>query len=467
MDESDSDAAPNDYLDLADDDNPYPHEGKYRNSSDKAYVLGLTEVEREQLLADRAEEAQQKRRGQQLKSLLDSSAADKSKKRKAAAELEDERRPARAKTTREKALDAYKSTREQAREGRGKKQLGRSSRRSRSRSEASSRDASGSPDIQAGSRSLPKEPDLPVELGDIERVRVGRSRLAQVCFVPKFNDSMIGCFARVCIGQGSDRQNEYRMTTIKGIVTGQPYLVDASPAVPPFYTDQYVLLAHGKAQKQWPFNNCSDSKFTEREFNRWKSAIAADNLPLTTRSEANKTCDKIHALLNHRLTNEEVNEKVAKRDKYRHLFASSPANAPKATRSDDLAEKLMRRNEKARKETSSQIRSALAAKELKRRRLMEAKKLEHDAAKKAGVTSNGSDSLTVPKSDIDALFSEGSDVSRAASPALSELKSGAPAVQRSGTSTPTPNKHKAGRFAKMTMDDDVIGSMDLAIDIEI
>jgi RNA polymerase-associated protein RTF1 len=460
MDESDSDAAPNDYLDTADDDNPYPVEGKYKNLSDKAYVLGLTEVEREQLLADRAEEAQSKRRGQQLKSLLDSSAADKSKKRKAATELEDERRPARAKTTREKALDAYKTTREQARESR-RKGLGRGARRSRSRSDASSRDASGSPDVQTGSASHSKELDLAVELADVERIRVGRSRLAQVCFFPRFDESMIGCFARVCIGLNADRQNEYRMAVIKGIVTGQPYLVDASPAVPVFYTDQYVLCAHGKSQKQWAFNNCSDSKFTEREFNRWKQQLTVtDNIPLTTRAEANKACDKINALLNHRLTNEEVNEKVAKRDKFRHLFQSS-TSSPKPTKSDDMAEKLMRRNEKARKETSDQIRRVQAAKELKRRRAMEIKKAEHSAT----TASNGgaADSLAVPKNDIDALFSEGSDISRAASPALSALK--APAMQRSGTST--PQKHKPGRFAKMTMDDDIISSMELAIDIEI
>ena len=30
-----------------------------------------------------------------------------------------------------------------------------------------------------------------------------------------------------------------------------------------FVTDQYVVAAHGKAQKEWPFIACSDSPFTE------------------------------------------------------------------------------------------------------------------------------------------------------------------------------------------------------------
>jgi RNA polymerase-associated protein RTF1 len=30
-----------------------------------------------------------------------------------------------------------------------------------------------------------------------------------------------------------------------------------------FVTDQYVIAAHGKAEREWPFIACSDSAFTE------------------------------------------------------------------------------------------------------------------------------------------------------------------------------------------------------------
>ncbi len=28
-------------------------------------------------------------------------------------------------------------------------------------------------------------------------------------------------------------------------------------------SDQYAIVAHGKAEKEWPFLACSDSRFTE------------------------------------------------------------------------------------------------------------------------------------------------------------------------------------------------------------
>jgi RNA polymerase-associated protein RTF1 len=267
---------------------------------------------------------------------------------------------------------------------------------------------------------------------------------------------MIGCFARVCIGQNPDRQNEYRMTVIKGIITGQPYLVDASPTVPKLYTDQYVLLAHGKAQKQWPFNNCSDSKFTEREFNRWKAACATDAIPYPSRAESHKLCDNINLMINHHLTSQEINEKVAKRDKYSHMFAES-ATAPKRTNADEAAEKIRMRNEKIRKQDAEDRRKEFSAKIRAKNALMKKAQIAAKAAKENGGEGT---SLKVPKNEIDALFSEGSDVSRAASPAPSA----------SGTRTPQQgggSKHRTGRFTKMTMDDDVIGDMGLTIDVEI
>ena len=450
MDESDSEAEGAGPDVLATSDQLYPYDGLYQNAADKEYVEGLNQLDREQLLGARAEEIQQKQREMQLKNLISSNTVDKTKKRKAAAELEEERGP-RQKTRREKLLDSYKSVREQAKEGGRTRPTARG--RSRSQSEASfDRDASGSPDARPAPTAASKENDLPIEMEHIERVRVGRTRLAQNCFNPGFEKAMIGCFARVCIGQNQDRQNEYRMTVIKDIVTGPPYLVDASPVVPKFYTDQYVMVAHGKAQKQWPFNNCSDSKFTERELNRWKQQMATDTVRMITRGDAEKTCTGIHELLNHHLNSQEINEKVAKREKYRHLFAEVAAPVKK-TNTDDAAERLRKRNEAIRKADAEERRKTFAQQVRKKNQAM-----RQIAAAKAAAKTNGSsgESLAVPKNEIDALFSEGSDVSRPASPA--------PAV---GSGTATPQKHKSGRFTKMTMDDDVIGSMDLAIDIDI
>jgi len=31
----------------------------------------------------------------------------------------------------------------------------------------------------------------------------------------------------------------------------------------PFHTDQYAVVTHGKAEKEWPFLACSDGKITD------------------------------------------------------------------------------------------------------------------------------------------------------------------------------------------------------------
>ena len=223
--------------------------------------------------------------------------------------------------------------------------------------------------------------------------------------------------------------------------------MDASPTVPPFYTDQYVLLAHGKNEKDWPLTHCSDSKFTEAEFERWKKQLEFDGLRMTFKAETAKQCTKISELLDHHLTGPEINEKLEKQNKYKHLFTPALPSLKK-TKSNDMQDKLRLLNEKNRKQNAEDVRKALLAEKARQRQAMV--RARREAAAAAAAKEN---SLAVPKSDIDALFSEGSDISRTASPA--------PPVKQE-----TPKKKGIPTFTKMTLDDDIIGSMDLGFDIE-
>jgi RNA polymerase-associated protein RTF1 len=57
----------------------------------------------------------------------------------------------------------------------------------------------------------------PAGLHDIERVRVGRTRFAMVCFYPGFDEAITGCFVRISVGVDKEtNQNIYRMAVIKG-----------------------------------------------------------------------------------------------------------------------------------------------------------------------------------------------------------------------------------------------------------
>ena len=59
-----------------DEDAPlFPLEGKFHDTKDREYVLGLTEIEREEILADRAQQVTQRLQDLQLKKALASSSA--------------------------------------------------------------------------------------------------------------------------------------------------------------------------------------------------------------------------------------------------------------------------------------------------------------------------------------------------------------------------------------------------------
>jgi RNA polymerase-associated protein RTF1 len=222
----------------------------------------------------------------------------------------------------------------------------------------------------------------------------------------------------------------------------------------PFYTDQYVVLAHGKAEKEWPFTFCSDSKIAESEFERWKKQLHADSLTIPSRSSCNVKCDKINKLITHRFTSDELNEKLEKQRKYRHLLTQSQpkTSLARTTSSNEQQINLRLLNEKNRKQNAENVRKALVAEKNRQRAAARAK-----AAEMAAVANR--EMLAVPRNDVDSLFSDG-EISRTATP-----------VQNASATKPSPPREttKGGipTFTKMSMDDDIIGTMDLGIDIEI
>lgn len=281
MSESDSEAA-----DASDDeDRPiFPYDKLYYSAKEKQEIMAMPEIQREELLSERAQQVDRHNQDLALRRLLasrereEARAAAKQAKRKAgSAGLDDtQRKSSRQKTTlggrkvgeTSGAIEAYKRQREQKgkRDELRRRDPTQSRRRSRSRgSDLSDEDGELESDLELEDRrspSIPKD-DPPAELRDIQRARVGRSNFAQVCFYPGFEEAITGCYARVNIGPNHDTGlNEYRLCLIQGFNTGKPYAMEAKNGRP-FVTDQYAKLAHGKAVRDFPFIACSDSPITD------------------------------------------------------------------------------------------------------------------------------------------------------------------------------------------------------------
>ncbi|GAB1740210.1 hypothetical protein NU219Hw_g5326t1 [Hortaea werneckii] len=526
----------------------YSLEGKYHDAEDRENILRMPEIEREAILADRAQEVLKRQQDQQLKKALAaarSSAASKNKRSAKDADLDDDsgRRATRPKAEKARnALDDYKRAREMKGDrGRGV-DSGRDRRASRSPSSAGSdRDAEGESEVEWAEpsdlhrRSTRDEP--PAELKDFERCRVGRSNFAKVCFFPDFENAITGCFTRVSIGLNRETgQNQYRMAQIKRFVEGKPYQMEGANGKN-FSIDTYALVAHGKAEKPWPFSACSDSRFTDQEYDRYVETLQKENVRVPKKGYLHNKLDDIHRLLNTQWDDNTLSLKFAKQKAM--AIRCDPANAakiklekiqkrkadaeeagdeeevarceaelaalenssanvsgstngsngvkPSAAGTASAAKKapgagatmnqdrLAALNSKNRSQNAQEVRKALIE---ERRKLNAAReqaiadskaKAEAEAAKKRLEEEAKAKMLAVPKDEMADLFGEGgSDASRAATPV-----GGKSPVRRSRAATPLngvkKEKGSVGQIGgkKKNMDDEVIGNMDLEIDVEI
>lgn len=85
-------------------------------------------------------------------------------------------------------------------------------------------------------------------------------------------------------------------------------------------TDQYVRAAHGKSARDWPFISCSESPFTEGEWERYKSVLRNENLPMPKRPALQNKVDDINRLINHVWTEGEVAESVTRKTELKMKF---------------------------------------------------------------------------------------------------------------------------------------------------
>jgi RNA polymerase-associated protein RTF1 len=238
MDESDSDsdspqtksrggaAAAN-----GDDMNKYPVDGLFISHAEKAKVMSMREIEREQKIAERREEVEILRQNVILRQL----ATDNKKRKAAAADLEDSsRKPSRVRTKGDRdheptsKIDTLRKAREERKDRIQQRELenDRRKRRSPSYRRSASRDSADASDVEWADTKkrrsrTPEQKEMPeAGLRDVERIRVGRTRFAEVCFYPGFEEALTGCYVRINIG--GDRDNPaagdiYRMAIIKGM----------------------------------------------------------------------------------------------------------------------------------------------------------------------------------------------------------------------------------------------------------
>ncbi|KAK6583968.1 hypothetical protein PZA11_003698 [Diplocarpon coronariae] len=308
---SESDSGPT----FHDDGDRYPLEGKFMNSSDKAAIMAMSEIEREQKLAERAQEVERDRQNRALRQLLKSRENEtkkQDKKRKAgAADLQDDQRKTARQRTKlgggkvgeaSTGIDSLKRARAEKndRQRRREEDKERNKGHSTARDSYSDVDADGDSEVEWDDKpknKKSKSPDVrdaqPAELVDVQRVRVGRSSFAQVCFYPGFDEAITGTYVRISVGLDEKTGS---------FVEDRPYAVENANGKL-FKTTQYVRAAHGKSERNWPFISCSDSPFTE---------VRGVGVRLPTKPELIQKIQDINGLIHRSWTEAELQEKLTK-----------------------------------------------------------------------------------------------------------------------------------------------------------
>lgn len=532
MDESDSDAEPSRNRAAAaddDDDDKYPVEGMYVSQAEKAEIMAMREVEREQIIAERMMEIERQRQNRLLRQMISSVENEErtqGKKKRSAdtAELEG----GEGKTSRQRTGDKGDSHGDSHR-GSAMDSLRRArAEKARRREDHERRKDAYSPrdrdsdrqdsDDDFGHRRSPTpeadEPrdQPPAELRDYDRVRLGRNEFAQVCFTPGFEHAITGCYIRIALGPHPDTGIEqYRMALIKGFTTSRPYALNGPNGT--FVTDQYVKAAHGKAIKEFPFIAASSGKFSDAELNRYKVTCHNEGVTLPTKAYLLDKIDEINKLINHSWTSEEIKGRLKKIKDLKKRF--DPAERERVSR---ILEEARERGDDAKVEELQEELDKLGTQRLAFRTSLGPSKLseapkgqsEQDRLAERNRENRRLNAEAVRKAqlkekaksrEIEMAIKRGEayqgDMSRRLRTKakfvydVNESVDKKPAANGSGTSTPGTSTPKpaaksqlSSHLAKLQeekyqekkgiptihkplMDDDVIGSLDLDIDVEI
>jgi RNA polymerase-associated protein RTF1 len=308
--------------------NPYPLEGKYRDEEDRANLLAMDEVQREQTLFDRSQEIESYNEKKYLQQRM-------KQQRTQAAGGKTTRTSTRAKIVKDSAkgskLDKLSELRKQ------REQKSKRERRKQNEDYEDDEEEDDDEDDEAEDEGLDEddfgydEYDNQVAWGSgsssvrprtkrsteranyesINSVKVGRTLLNRLCFYSDFSDAVIDCFARINVGMDRQtRQPIYRMVQIVDVknIPGKAY------KFPTTMVDIYLTVAQNRTQKKdFPMNVFSDSPISLEEFERYKTELSRVDEELPYLDYIKEKAAVLHQMANREVSDKDVNEMIRRK----------------------------------------------------------------------------------------------------------------------------------------------------------
>ncbi|KAJ7274179.1 hypothetical protein C8J57DRAFT_1506287 [Mycena rebaudengoi] len=268
--------------------NLYPLQGMYKNETDRAWLLGMREFQREAVLTARFDELASIRDREHMRSSTRRPPATPksthaplvARKLAGVAAVEDD-------TFEEDAVEHTPPPRHAQVDPR----------------------AAGSPKVAIRQRPSATAKDKPLENRDLLRLSLTRDELAGYSSLPWFEKLVTGAWVRYLSRSDQDESRAYRIYQIKGVGTAEELYQVGD------YTTRHLLeLKNGGMEVMLRMDRVSNSGWSESSTASWRSA-QPNGWPCPTRKEINDLCTEKQKLMSRDITEKQINKMLADKRK--------------------------------------------------------------------------------------------------------------------------------------------------------
>ena len=255
------------------------------DDEDRARLAAMKELDRELVLAERAERRLDARQRRELREEM---RAREAKKRGKAAPRG--RAPTADKEAKRAALQELAARRAgdkgAAREAASRRRAEDAKRRAEARAaDSESRSATDEEAAGAAEEDEEDEDEAPATMAELQRLVLPRLQLEKWVDKPFFDATLPGCFVRVATGNGADGKAKYRLAEVAAVLLGEHRgrelrSYDFGPGGR--RTGRWLLLRHGTHEQAFKMSLVSNAPPEEGEIDHWaQAAKAAMRRPLT------------------------------------------------------------------------------------------------------------------------------------------------------------------------------------------
>ncbi|KAF6138761.1 hypothetical protein GIB67_040893 [Kingdonia uniflora] len=292
----------------------------YKDDSDKEQLANMTELEREMILADRAQRRDDQRLTERIraKQTAKKNKLEKETPRPAppTSRVRSSTRSAEKASAKGDALNELRAKRlkQQVPEGLWKSRVRNSSpiRRkpsspnndsSQSDNGSDNGDEEGDADLDESDEEKPMAKDIPT-FDDIKAITIRRTKLAKLFMEPFFEELIVGCFVRVGIGR-RNKESVYRLCMVGNVDATDP---DKQYELENKSTHKFLNLVFGKSEARWQMDKVSDSPPLEKEYDQWLNEVTTTKARMPSQDDVREKQDAIKKTNNYVYSAETVKQ---------------------------------------------------------------------------------------------------------------------------------------------------------------